>query len=179
MKLKKVINLFGGPNTGKSVLACDLFTFMKKSNYNVELITEYAKDLTWEKRQNILLEDQLYIFAKQHRKLLRIKDNVEYAICDSPLILSGVYYNTDSNIYDKKLFLKLILDTFKQYPNLNFYLDRNLEFKYFEEGRNQTLEQAKSIDNLILGFLEDYNIPYLKFEPQNYDIRDYLMTKVL
>lgn len=178
MKLKKVINLFGGPNSGKSVLACDLFTFMKKNNYNVELITEYAKDLTWEKRQNVLLEDQLYIFAKQHRKLLRIIDNVEYAICDSPLLLSGIYYNSEHNIYSKETFIKLLLDTFDYYPNLNFYLTRNLDFKYFTEGRNQVLDEAIVIDDMIIDFLNKYNIDCSHIEPKNYNIKDYILDNL-
>ena len=178
MKLKAVINLFGGPNSGKSVLASDLFSYMKKKDYNVELITEYAKDLTWEKRHNILMEDQLYIFAKQHRKLLRLKDTVEYAICDSPLILSGVYYNSDYNIYDKTKFMDLILETYHKYPNINFYLKRDLDFKYFHEGRNQTLEESQNLDNMILYFLKNNGITYNNIYPRSCNIENFILEYI-
>jgi ATP:corrinoid adenosyltransferase len=66
----KVINIFAGPCAGKSTTAAGLFYLMKVSGYNVELVTEYAKDMTWEGRHNIL-GDQLYILAKQNRRLER------------------------------------------------------------------------------------------------------------
>ena len=62
-----VINLFGGPSTGKSTLAALLFgTLKSKYDLNCEYVNEYAKDLVYEKRNQILLKDQLYIFAKQN-----------------------------------------------------------------------------------------------------------------
>jgi adenylate kinase family enzyme len=66
--MMKVINLFGGPGSGKSTLAAGLFERMKIQGLSVELVTEYAKDMVWERRGNIL-DDQLYILAKQHRRL--------------------------------------------------------------------------------------------------------------
>ena len=55
---------------------------MKWKEYNVELVTEYAKELTWEKRYDIL-NDQLYVLSKQNRKLIRLKDQVDWIITDS------------------------------------------------------------------------------------------------
>ena len=51
MKLKMIINIFGGPGVGKSTVAADLFVIMKKEGYSVELVTEYAKELTYEKKR--------------------------------------------------------------------------------------------------------------------------------
>lgn len=56
--MMKVINLFGGPGSGKSTLAAGLFERMKIQGLSVELVTEYAKDMVWERRGNIL-DDQL------------------------------------------------------------------------------------------------------------------------
>lgn len=162
MKLKCVVNLFGGPGTGKSTTAANLFYRMKRAQLDVELVTEYAKDLTWEKRHNVLNEDQLYIFAKQHRKLLRIKDHVEYAICDSPLILSNIYYRYEPGMmYDPKLFSDFTYDVYTRYPNLNIYLQRNKAFKYQTTGRNQTNDQAKAIDNRIEEYLIHNKIQFV------------------
>lgn len=156
MKLKYVINFFGGPGTGKSVAASELFVTMKKKGMNVELITEYAKDLTWEARYNILEQDQLYIFAKQHRKLLRIKDHVEYAITDSPLLLSSIYFNQDTSLYPKQEFINLVNETFNQYPNINVLLIRNKNFKYQQIGRNQNSYEAEKIDEKMVHYLDSY-----------------------
>src|SRR6266446_4338308 len=86
----KVINLFGGPGTGKSTVASDLFALMKWQNMNVELVTEFAKEVTWEKHHNIF-NDQLYILAQQNRRLERLKDQVNYVISDSPILMYQAY----------------------------------------------------------------------------------------
>lgn len=83
----KVINLLSGPGAGKSTTAAGLFYQMKLKGINVELITEYAKDMTWEERYNTL-SNQLYIFAKQYSRQLRVKNKVDYIVTDSPLLLS-------------------------------------------------------------------------------------------
>ena len=81
----KVINLFGGPGVGKSTAAAGLFYEMKKRQLSVELVTEYAKDMVWENRQNIL-DDQIYIFAKQQRRIARLRDHhIDWVITDSPI----------------------------------------------------------------------------------------------
>jgi hypothetical protein len=58
-----VVNLYGGPGTGKSRTAALLFATMKQRGVNCELATEYAKDVVWEGRES-LLSDQIYLFAK-------------------------------------------------------------------------------------------------------------------
>ena len=44
----KVINLVGGPGCGKSTTAAGLFYELKRRDYSVELVTEYAKSRVWE-----------------------------------------------------------------------------------------------------------------------------------
>ena len=132
-----VINIYGGPGCGKSTISAGLFYKMKNLDYKVELVQEYAKDMTYEKRTNIL-EDQLYIFAKQARRLERLRGSVDYVITDSPLLL-GLVYNTKSILLNN-----LIEETFNSYNNKNFLLKRLK--KYQQYGRNQTEESAKTID---------------------------------
>ena len=85
----KVINLFGGPGSGKSTTAAALFSNLKRLDFKCELVTEYAKDVEYEGRSNIF-EDQLYITAKQNRRLKRLQDyhiSLDYAITDCSLLL--------------------------------------------------------------------------------------------
>lgn len=143
MKLKKVINIFGGPGSGKSTLAAMLFAKMKMKGYSVEFVSEYAKQMVFEERMNVLTEDQLYVFAKQHRKILTLKDTVDYIITDSPFIHGIEYLNDD--IYDRKGFENLLLSTFNSYPNLNFFLVKSNTFKYEEMGRYQNEAEAEAL----------------------------------
>jgi len=150
MKLKKIINLFGGPSVGKSLIALELTALMKKKGCNVELVPEYAKELTFEERFNILEQDQIYIFAKQHRRILRLKDQVEYIVTDSPILLSVIYASINlKNMFDVKMFQDLVLNINNNYNNMNVLLERNCEYKYKQEGRYQTEEQAKIVDDLL------------------------------
>jgi hypothetical protein len=160
MKLEIVVNIFAGPGAGKSVLASDLFSALKKEHYHTEIISEYAKELTWEERINILTSDQFYIFAKQHRRLLRIKDKIDIAICESPLIMSMMYYNEKLELIDKKLYDAVVFDAHNKYPNLNFFLERDIDLPYQQIGRNQTLEEALIIDESIKNMLKSNKIQY-------------------
>ena len=149
----KIVNLFGGPGTGKSTTAAGLFYEMKKMRLEVELVTEYAKDMTWEQRHNIL-SDQLYILAKQHRRVQRLEGKVDWVITDSPLLLGMVY--RPQHYYDS--FDALALEIFNSYDNKNILLGR--DFEYHTIGRNQTAEEAIEVDNVMKSLMDSNNIPY-------------------
>lgn len=155
MKHLKVINFYAGPGSGKSTSAAGLFYLMKTSGYNVELVTEYAKDKVYEGHLGCL-EDQIYIFAKQQRRLNRLVGQVDYAITDSPLPLS-ILYNKDLNL----TFEHLVLDTFHKYSNLNFFINRTKEYKQI--GRTQNELEARELDGKLLTLLDERGITIHKF----------------
>lgn len=155
MKLKYIINLYGGPGVGKSTVSAELFSLMKKENYSVEFVTEYAKELTYEGRYNVLDQDQLYVFAKQHRKILRLRDKVDYVISDSPLLLSSVYSEMNPyNIHDHPTFEKLVFNINNKYKNIDILLIRNPKYVYKQEGRYQDEEGALFVDKKIKKVIE-------------------------
>jgi len=159
-----IINLFGGPGTGKSSTAAGVFYHMKKEDYNIELVTEYAKELVYDHRHNILSTDQLYILAKQHRKLLRMEGEVDYMVTDHPLLMQQIYLeNLIGGIYNKKILGDLILDIYNNYNNLNIFLVRNPDIQYKYEGRLQDEEGAKKIDLRIEELIKGYG-PYTRVE---------------
>jgi hypothetical protein len=134
----KVINLFAGPGAGKSTTAAGLFYKMKREGLAVELVTEYAKDKVYEGHLGCL-EDQIYIFGKQQRRLSRLVGHVEYAVTDSPLLLSVLYNKTES-----KSFLDLVKEVFNKYDNRNFFIVRDKEYQQI--GRTQTEIEARELD---------------------------------
>lgn len=151
----RVINLISGPGRGKSTTASGLFYKMKINGLNVELVNEYAKDMTWENRQNIL-KDQLYIFAKQNRKLERLRNKVDYVITDSPLILGLAYTHEE---YPKS-FEPFVIDIWNTYNNINFYLSNKGDLTYQQIGRNQDKFEAEKINKKILDFVHEKSIDY-------------------
>ena len=151
MKNTLIVNLFGGAGIGKSTLMARIFSELKVQGYDCEMVTEFAKDLVWEKR-NETFKDELYIFAKQNHRLFRVNGKVDIIVTDRPLLLTNAY-NQD----DKEL-CSLCLKTFNQYNNLNFLLKR--ETVYQENGRNQSEEEAIQIDKITQDLLESNEINY-------------------
>jgi AAA domain len=150
----KVLNLWGGPGTGKSTTAAGLFYAIKKTGANVELVGEYAKDLVYDRRTNIL-GDQIYIFAKQQRRIARLADHhMEWVITDSPIPL-GLVYTQPGTLSDH--FDQLVMEVFNQYENYNFLLQRNVI--YNPVGRNQKNEQeAREFDHKVCELVAKHNI---------------------
>jgi len=149
----KVINLFGGPGAGKSTTAAGLFHLMKLDHMKVELVTEYAKEVTWERRHN-LLSDQLYIFAEQHRRLVRLRGEVDYVVTDAPLLLSAVYREESYPL----VFEHLVLEFWNAFDNCNFALQRVKP--YSKLGRRQTEEEAREVDARVEQVLTRFKVPH-------------------
>ena len=151
-----LINLLGGPGCGKSTTAAGLFYLMKVKEYKVELIREYIKDAVYENRD--IFSDQIYIFGKQNRRQYILQHKVDWAITDSPILLSAVY--APKNYYPA--FSELCLQTFDSYNNLNILLKRVKP--YVNLGRNQTEKQAIEIDNRVETFMLDNKIMFHRFD---------------
>lgn len=168
-KNMKVINLFGGPCSGKSTIAAGLFSEMKSRHINIEYVTEVAKEMTWEDRQ-ITLECQPYIFGKQLRNLWRLKNKVDYVITDSPLLLSAVY---GSHEVWHESFFTFVVEEFKKFDNINFFLNRGIQ-PYMSTGRNENEKEAIEIDKIILNTLDTNEINYTTTKLNDQTIRSIL-----
>jgi hypothetical protein len=145
-----VVNLFAGPGVGKSTTAARIFAELKMHGVNCEMALEFAKDKVWEESFKTI-DDQIYIFGKQFHKIWRLKDKVDVIICDSPLPISIVYDKENS-----EAFHTLIMEQFNKFDNYNVLLTRSGEYQ--KEGRVQTEEEAKGVDEIVKKVLKDYNI---------------------
>jgi hypothetical protein len=154
--MTQVINLIGAPGAGKSTLAAGLFHEMKRSYMSVELVTEYAKDLTYD-GQSTENMDQLSVFAEQHRRIARLIGKVDYVITDSPLYLSAYYASkTDTPLS----FRDYVMSMANRYHNLNYLVTRN--HRYDPNGRSQDEAGADKIHNELIFFMDYWSIPFTK-----------------
>jgi len=150
-----VVNLIASPSSGKSTIMADVFAHLKWLGVSCELVTEFAKDLVWEDRQETF-KDELYIFAKQNHRLFRVNGKVDVIVTDRPLILTVLY----NNKYGKKsrTLDNLVIDELSQYNNLNYFINRKKV--YDTNGRNQTEQESDEIAVELVDILNKYNIEY-------------------
>lgn len=149
----KVINVIAGPGTGKSTLASGLYHEAKRRGWNVELVTEVAKDLVWEGR-GCALSNQAYVFGRQVQRIHRLKGQVDYVITDSPFLLSAIYAPEDY----PQAWEQVVVELWKQYDNVVAFLERGPWFD--DRGRVHNLDDSVEIDRRIAVLLQKHNITY-------------------
>lgn len=150
-----LINLFGGPGTGKSTTAAGVFHQLKLQGVNCEMALEYAKDKVWEESKQVL-DNQLYVFGKQFHRVWRLLGKVDIIITDSPLLNSILYYE-DKNPF----FPEMVLFEHNRLNNLDIFLERVKD--YNPAGRLQTEEKARALDGKIKGILDIESPNYRSF----------------
>jgi len=151
-----VINFFAGPGSGKSTSAAGLFSKLKLSYYNAELVTEVAKDFVWSKRYSCL-ENQILVTTLQYERLRILSNQVDFAVTDSPILLGSIYNKEKFPSYNP-----LIFELFNSFQNINIIVKRVKP--YVKTGRLQTLDEAKDIDIKIKNMLISNAYDYLEFD---------------
>lgn len=155
-----IVNLFSGPGAGKSVVAAELFSKLKKHDIETELALEFAKDLVIEERFNTL-KNQIYVFGKQLHRVTKLVDKFEVIITDSPLLLSIIYKPDGlSGTFDK-----LVLEIFNSFNNINYFINR--KYNYSTIGRIETESEAKCKDREVKELLIKNGIYYIDLDSSN------------
>ena len=162
MSKTKLIQFLGAAGSGKSTLATELFPFMKKKGINCEYVSEYAKDLVWDEKEDILEFNQLLVSGNQFERFRRLNYKVDYIITDTSLLLGAIYE-------DKVPYLKEVLFYYyQQFYNEVFFLTRRNENEFSTIGRRvQTWGENGEIEEKILKFLKDNYIKYKVIGTEN------------
>ncbi len=153
-----VVNLYAGPGCGKSTLAAALFATMKTAGINCELVTEVAKDLTWESAKGRLAYPPL-VFGEQSWKLERLVGQVDVVVTDSPLLLNS-YYAWKCR-FDDENWHAFVRTHSARFPSTSFLLERSSR-PYNPAGRNETEAQARAIDQNLRAMLDRESIPLIR-----------------
>jgi len=153
----RVINLYGGPGTGKSTTAAQLFSTLKLMGVNCEYVQEYAKDLAWEHNGNhgfvpLALRASENVFAQQHYRMRRCVGHVDLIVTDSPLLL-GLAYIDDK--FELPSLRNVIKEAYSLYDNFDVFLNRVKP--YNPHGRFQDEQDAKHLDGKIKTILTGHN----------------------
>jgi hypothetical protein len=145
----RVINLYGGPGTGKSTTRANLFGLMKGKSLLVDEAPEFAKDLTYEENWS-LLANQGFVTAGQEQRQARLNGKVDWCVSDCPLPLA-IYYARGTR-YDTEWYRNFVWGLFDSYSNINIFLERVKPYQKY--GRTQSEDEAKEIDRYLLNLMK-------------------------
>jgi nicotinamide riboside kinase len=93
-KRGKLIMIMGPPASGKSTLAAEVHTQLKKRGINSVFVTESATDYIAEYGVPNSPQDQMIIFYKQLNREKMFLESKDYIICDSSSILNYFYFRS-------------------------------------------------------------------------------------
>jgi hypothetical protein len=173
-----IINLYGGPGTGKSTSAAFLYYLLKAEGKNVELVREYVKDWVWEGR-TINTYDQLYFLGKQVRRESMLYGKVNWIVSDSPVFMNLFYASKYCPPLVSSGVSAGTLSFYQQaqtdgHRHVHVFLKRNKP--YLSEGRYQTEAEAVEIDDGIKKMLTQLNVSFIESSPDEPDLVEALQT---
>lgn len=156
-----IVSLVGGPGTGKSTTAAELFARLKKAGINCEFAHEVAKDFTWEER-SFALGSQPYVISKQLRNYDRLTGKVDVIVTDTSSLLAHVYLDPGSmSSRTASLFLQYVESDWRDRDTLNVLLMRGEDREYEQAGRSQSESEARVLDARIHEVLRNCDFPYM------------------
>lgn len=171
-----ILNLYGGPGTGKSTSAAFLYYALKQQGCNAELVREYVKDWAWQNRA-IGTYDQFYILGQQVRRESVLYGKVEWAITDCPVMLSAYY----SRLYCPPAIadaVKAAVSGFYAqaaadgHRHVHLFLKRTKP--YLSHGRYQDESAARAVDAGVRSMLDDMELPVIDCGTEELALRELL-----
>lgn len=155
-----VINLIGGPCSGKSTVAAELFSRLKKMGIKSELVSEYVKDRIYDNHDSVI-NDQIFLFAQELHQLKNKIGKVDVIVHDGSLLLN-INYDKDNNcqLHD------LVISEYNKFHNLDFFLLRN-NIKFEDYGRIHNIEESLNIDDNIKNIYRKYNVNFIELDSKD------------
>jgi nicotinamide riboside kinase len=172
----KLIMIMGPPASGKSTLAAEVHTKLKKMGINSAFVSEVATDYIAEYGIPDSPAEQMVIFYKQLNREKMFLESKDYIICDSSSILNYFYFRS---LYPLKLSNKDIASInhiqkeILKHINLvhNIFYVPSLDINNVEDGiRFHKADEIKKIGRWIKSYLEFENIKHIDLS--NIDIKD-------
>lgn len=161
MKKTVVINAFAGAGAGKTTACHMIAAELKKRGYVAEYVSEYAKDLVWDKKYAMLdgkERNQFEILKEQLHRMDNKIGKVDFIVTDAPVLLNQIY-NQELTDYYKEMLISINTD----YSNFNFFINRNPE-------------EFQQEDRKIKELLSEYNLEYQEY---THETLENLVDKIL
>lgn len=144
MKNTKIINLYGIGCSGKTTLALEMTSWLKKENQSVEYVPEWIKPFWYDKNEEgkvHYIPNQLLTTGSQMEAIMKLMGKVDFIVTDSPPLLGA--------LYSQRTTLKQAIEceTYDLYTNHINILLEPLPFK--AEGRGTGSNRHKTYTNLL------------------------------
>lgn len=164
-----VISLLGGPCSGKSTLAADLYAKMKRRHMKVEMVREVAKEWAYDGKQ-IGPFEQIAIIGEQIKKESSLFGKVDYIITDSPVLLGAFYFDYN---HDQR-FMNTMVNEYYEFAKtrdikfINYVIPR-ADAPYNPEGRFESEQESIDIDDAIVLYLAAEGYFYNLFQDNDHE----------
>ena len=151
-----IVNLYAGPGAGKTTCAWIIAGELKKLGLPTEYVPEYAKELVWDGKVDLLdgsFANQSALLHEQDRRIRRLVGKVDVVVTDSPILLSCIYARERS-----AYFAAVARELYNGYQNFDLFVVRGVAYEM--EGRIHTWEQSLAIDGRVESLLRENGISY-------------------
>jgi len=162
-KRGKLISIMGPPCSGKSTLASEVHTELKKRGLNSIFVSEAATDYIAEYGIPSTPQDQMIIFYKQLNREKMFLDSKDYIICDSSSLLNYFYFRglfpqdlSNKDIASINHIQKEILKNLSLWDNIFFVPPMKVDSKdgiRFHQG-----DEIERLSRWIKSYLEIENV---------------------
>jgi len=174
-----ILNLYGGPGTGKSTSAAYLFAYLKMAQREVGLAQEYVKRWAWAKRAFTGL-DEFYFLGKQIHEESMMLGKVPLIITDKPVLMDIYYaerYASPVIAAGIKAAVLAYQQEIKDMGHNHIHVLLNRTKAYVAAGRYQSEAEAIQMDVDIRKLLKDLDIPFIECGTDPEALRE-LVTKL-
>lgn len=164
LKRTVVVNAFAGPGAGKTTSCLEVCAMLKKAGYVAEYVSEYAKDLVWEKNWTMLDGSEAHqfdILKVQLSRIDRLYGQVDFIVTDAPVLLNQIYNAELTRDYQE-----MLAALHDQFDSFNFFVKRDVS-AFEEEGRIQNLQESQDKDREISSMLKENGVYFGSYTHAN------------
>ncbi|MBW3545453.1 MAG: hypothetical protein KY428_07640 [Bacteroidetes bacterium] len=157
-----VVNLFGPPNSGKTVASASIFAKLKKKHIDAVLIPEFATMKAIEENTKAF-KNQLFIWANQQYQIFCGYQHARVVLTDSPILLGAIYNS------ERPSLCSVIMEEHQRYNNLNIMMELSDDYPYSMVARVHSYTESQGIGRQMISLLESNDIPFLYYNETTED----------
>jgi predicted ATPase len=147
-----VVEIYGGPGTGKTTFSAELYGALKRTGLHVTLVTEEATTCI-QANDMVGLTCQAYLLGASARRLRQVATSYDVVVMEAPLLLNPVYDR------DRSPALRALAEEeHRRYRNLPLLLSPLPREQFTTAGRVHDADSAATQHQAIETYLEALGI---------------------